>query len=196
MFSYIKGFLLNLKNIKEKISKNDLSSLPLLGNTKLPTNFNCKFYFQKVDELFNEFERRFLDFKKFEKQFRILSNPFQKIQYPPGEIDDELIYLNESEFEKGRFYNKSNSEDELVDYYKNLSSSDYPKLKLFSEKHLTIFGSTYDCEKLFPKITLNKNIYRSRLTEDNLNNVMRLLTKDEIQILDMMKVDKNQVKKY
>ena len=124
---------MNLKNIKEKISKNDLSSLPLLGNTKLPTNFNCKFYFQKVDELFNEFERRFLDFKKFEKQFRILSNPFQKIQDPPGEIEDELIYLNESEFEKGRFYNKSNSEDELVDYYKNLSSSDYPKLKLFSE---------------------------------------------------------------
>ena len=81
----------------------------------------------------NEFERRFLDFKKFEKQFRILSNPFQKIQDPPGEIEDELIYLNESEFEKGRFYNKSNSEDELVDYYKNLSSSDYPKLKLFSE---------------------------------------------------------------
>ena len=74
-----------------------------------------------------------MDFKKFEKQFRILSNPFQKIQDPPGEIEDELIYLNESEFEKGRFYNKSNSEDELVDYYKNLSSSDYPKLKLFSE---------------------------------------------------------------
>ena len=100
-FSDIKGFLLNLKNIKEKISKNDLSSLPLLGNTKLPTNFNCKFYFQKVDELLNEFEKRFLDFKKFEKQFRILSNPFQKIQDPPGEIEDELIYLNESEFEKG-----------------------------------------------------------------------------------------------
>ena len=116
MFSDIKGFLLNLKNIKEKISKNDLSSLPLLGNTKLPTNFNCKFYCQKVDELLNEFERRFLDFKKFEKQFRILSNPFQKIQDPPGEIEDELIYLNESEFEKGRFYNKSNIEDKLVDF--------------------------------------------------------------------------------
>ena len=42
-----------------------------------------------------------MDFKKFEKQFRILSNPFQKIQDPPGEIEDELIYLNESEFEKG-----------------------------------------------------------------------------------------------
>ena len=144
----------------------------------------------------NEFEKRFLDFKKFEKQFRILSNQFQKIQDPPGEIEDELIYLNESEFEKGRFYNKSNSEDELVDYYKNLSSSDYPKLKLFSEKHLTIFGSTYDCEKLFSKLTLNKNRYRSRLTEDNLNNVMNILTKDEIHILEMMKVDKNQVNKY
>ena len=83
-----------------------------------------------------------------------------------------------------------------MDYYKNLSSSDYPKLKLFSEKHLTIFGSTYDFEQLFSKITLNKNRYRSRLTEDNLNNVMNLLTKDEIHILDMMKVDKNQVKKY
>ena len=81
----------------------------------------------------NEFEKRFLDFKKFEKQFRILSNPFQHIQNPPGEIEDELIYLNESEFEKGRFYNKSNSEDKLVDYYKNLSSSDYTKLKLFYE---------------------------------------------------------------
>ena len=42
-----------------------------------------------------------MDFKKFEKQFRILSNPFQKIKDPPGEIEDELIYLNESEFEKG-----------------------------------------------------------------------------------------------
>ena len=135
-------------------------------------------------------------FKKFEKQFRILSNKFHKIEDTQGEIEDELIYLNESEFEKGRFYNKSNSEDKLVDYYKNLSSSDYPKLKLFSEKHLTIFGSTYDCEKLFSKLTLNKNRYRSRLTEDNLNNVMNLLTKDEIHILDMMKVDKNQVKKY
>ena len=41
-----------------------------------------------------------MDFKKFEKQFRIISNPFQKIQDPPGEIEDELIYLNESEFEK------------------------------------------------------------------------------------------------
>ena len=81
----------------------------------------------------NEFEKRFFDFKKFEKQFRIVSNPFHKIKDPPGEIEDELIYLNESEFEKGRFYNKSNSEDKLVDYYKNISSSDYHELKLFSE---------------------------------------------------------------
>ena len=124
MFSDIKGFLLNLKILEKNILRNGLSSLPLLDNKKLPTEFNFKFYYQKVDELLNEFERRFLDFKKFEKQFRILSNPFQKIQDPPGEIEDELIYLNESYFEKGRFYNNSNSEDKLVDYYKNLSSSD------------------------------------------------------------------------
>ena len=97
----------------------------------------------------NEFERRFLDFKKFEKQFRILSNPFQKIQDPQGEIEDELIYLNESEFEKGRFYNKSNSEDELVDYYKNLSSSDYPKLKLFSEKNNNMWLNIWLWEVVF-----------------------------------------------
>ena len=57
-------------------------------------------------------------------------------------------------FEKNLGYyqiHKSNSEDKLVDYYKNLSSSDYPKLKLFSEKHLTIFVSTYDCEQFFER---------------------------------------------
>ena len=68
MFSDIKGFLLNLTNIKEKIFINDMYSLPLLGNKKLPNDFNFYFYYQKVDELLNEFERRFLDFKKFEKQ--------------------------------------------------------------------------------------------------------------------------------
>ena len=59
MFSDIKVFLLNLKNIKGKILRNDLSSLPLLGNKKLPTEFNCKFYYQKLHELFNEFEKYF-----------------------------------------------------------------------------------------------------------------------------------------
>ena len=78
MFSDIKGFLLNLKNIKEKISKNDLSSLPLLGNEKNLTNFNCKFYFQKVDELLNEFEKRFLDFKSLKNNLGYYQIHFRK----------------------------------------------------------------------------------------------------------------------
>ena len=63
--------------------------------------------------------------------------------------------------------------------------------EVISEKHLTIFGSTYDCENLFSKLTLSKNRYRSKLTEDNLNHVMNVLSKDEIQILEMMKLYSN-----
>ena len=63
--------------------------------------------------------------------------------------------------------------------------------EVFPKKHLAIFGSTYDCENLFSKITLKKNRYRSKLTEDNLNHVMNVLSKDEIQILEMMKLDNN-----
>ena len=77
MFSDIKGFLLNIKNIKEKISKNDLSSLPLLVNENI-TNFNCKFYFQKVYELLNEFEKRFLDFKSLKNNLRYYQIHFRK----------------------------------------------------------------------------------------------------------------------
>ena len=107
-----------------------MSSLPLIHNKTFNTEFNSKFYYKMVDELLNEFENIFLYFKNVYKKFRILSNPFQNIEEPPRDIEYELIYLNNSEFERG-FYNNSNSEDKLVDYYKNLSYSDYPCMKLF-----------------------------------------------------------------
>ena len=52
----------------------------------------------------------------------------------------------------------------------------YPMLIDHAKKMANIFGSTYVCEQLFSKMKFTKNKMRTNLTDDHLNESLRLAT--------------------
>ncbi|KAK0153315.1 General transcription factor II-I repeat domain-containing protein 2A [Merluccius polli] len=62
----------------------------------------------------------------------------------------------------------------LLDFYKvYVSAEDFPILRR-ALKFASLFGTTFCCEQLFSKLTLAKTRFRSRLTDPNLENQLRV----------------------
>ncbi|XP_069022955.1 B-cell receptor CD22-like [Embiotoca jacksoni] len=51
----------------------------------------------------------------------------------------------------------------------------------FRERTMCLFGSTYLCEKLFSTLNFNKSKYRSRLTDDHLQAILRVSTASSLK---------------
>jgi len=79
-------------------------------------------------------------------------------------------------------YNEKYSKTEIDSTYydefwlKYVSEKKYPTLKLLIVKMCTMFGSTYVCESAFSKMNYIKNKFRSRLTSEHLQMMMKIAT--------------------
>ncbi|KOX71823.1 General transcription factor II-I repeat domain-containing protein 2B [Melipona quadrifasciata] len=59
-------------------------------------------------------------------------------------------------------------EMDLTQFYKYLPEDKYGQLKSCAPEFISVFGSTYQCEKTFSKMKYVKSQYRSLLTDDHL----------------------------
>ncbi|XP_025406393.1 EPM2A-interacting protein 1-like [Sipha flava] len=78
-------------------------------------------------------------------------------------------------------YNEKYSKTEIDSTYdefwlKYVSEKKYPTLKLLTVKMCTMFGTTYVCESAFSKMNCIKNKFRSRLTNEHLEMMMKIAT--------------------
>ncbi|KAL3969674.1 KRAB domain-containing zinc finger protein [Sarotherodon galilaeus] len=62
----------------------------------------------------------------------------------------------------------------LIDFYAALPNDTYPNIKKHTMKMSTLFSSTYICEQTFSRMKLLKTLMRSRLTDEHLDQCLRL----------------------
>jgi 17beta-estradiol 17-dehydrogenase/3beta-hydroxysteroid 3-dehydrogenase/mitotic-spindle organizing protein 1 len=59
-------------------------------------------------------------------------------------------------------------------FYKCLSDSKFPNIKGLATKMLTVFGSTYICERTFSRMKLIISKFHTRMTDDHLHHCLRI----------------------
>uniref|UniRef100_A0A8C5BW02 SPIN-DOC-like zinc-finger domain-containing protein n=1 Tax=Gadus morhua TaxID=8049 RepID=A0A8C5BW02_GADMO len=119
-----------------------------------------------------EFEHRFSDFRNHEKSINLFQNPFSCVPAEePAEMHFELIDLQESSEARAAYCDRN-----LIEFYKALSPATYPALLQHAIRMVSLFGSTYICEKTFSTMAINQSKLRSRLTDSHLHDVLRIAT--------------------
>ena len=125
-----------------------------------------------LKKLREEFEHRFSDFRNHEKSINLFQNPFSCVPAEePAEMQFELIDLQESSEARAAYRDRN-----LIEFYKGLSPATYPALLQHANRMVSVFGSTYICEKTFSTMAINKSKLRSRLTDGHLHDVLRIAT--------------------
>lgn len=64
----------------------------------------------------------------------------------------------------------------LGNFYQQLNKDRFREIRAFAKKMLSLFGSTYLCEKTISVMNLNKSRVRARLTESYLRDILRTNT--------------------
>lgn len=136
-------------------------------------------YSDHLVELKNNFEIRFSDFRKIQPIALFISNPF--VDTNISEISQQIANMLNK--------NSSDLEMEIIDFQSDLqlktriSQTDfwilvdekkYPLLKETFQRLNSCFGSTYLCESGFSTMNLLKSKFRSRITNEHLNDCMNL----------------------
>lgn len=135
-------------------------------------NQNCAFsqYCDKIQKIKDEFDNRFKDFKVEQKMFSLFTGIFSfEIEQAPVSLQMELIDLQNDSILKEKY-----REVGIPKIYSYLGQK-YPDIKKFAAQILCYFGSTYLCEQLFSCMKLNKTAHRSRLTDENLSTIMKVV---------------------
>ena len=89
----------------------------------------------------------------------------------------ELVDLQCNDLLRSKF---RDCDDVVTFYQKYLPEQQFPELRKHAKKLCCLFGSTFICEQLFSKLKFIKSINRTRLTDDHLNDVLRIATTDII----------------
>lgn len=133
-------------------------------------------YAIKIIELKSEFEERFSDFYRFEKEFALFISPFSySAENADTNIQHELIELQCDSMLQSKY-----QEIGVPEFYKFLPSHQFPEIKKFVARIMAMFGSTYICEQLFSIMKINKSSHRSRLTDEHLSALMKVTAAQEI----------------
>lgn len=171
------AFNLKLSLWVTQLSNGDTSHFPLLTALRATEhNADLNQYKDKITELLQEFERRFQDFIKLEKEFAFFRSPFTvNASDMPTDIQLEIIDLQCDSGMKQKFASVG-----LDTFYQYLLPG-YPKLTTLAAKVLSMFGTTYLCEQVFSVMNLNKTKHRSRLTNAHLNDIVKCAAAQDLQ---------------
>uniref|UniRef100_A0A096MCI3 HAT C-terminal dimerisation domain-containing protein n=1 Tax=Poecilia formosa TaxID=48698 RepID=A0A096MCI3_POEFO len=145
----------SLQEIMARFPQNDISA-------------QIRRYAADISSLAEEFQQRFRDFAAIEKEITIFSAPFSVVpDDAPYDLQLALIELQCDAESRSRHQHLA-----LVDFYRQLDKDRFRKIQTF----LSLFGSTYLCEKTFSVMNINKNSMRTRLTDSDLCDILRVKT--------------------
>lgn len=178
----IFSFQVKLQLFQKDISEKTLNHFPRLKKVTVDCDLKAlDMYKTKLCSLFDDFQIRFADLKSLKPSFAFLLNPFGidviKNGFPllkcilfettKGEL--QLIELQADEGLK-MLHVSANS---INEFWKNVPSEKYGLLKIAACRLLSIFGSTYNVESLYSTMKYVKSQYRSVLTNEHLNELLR-----------------------
>lgn len=140
-----------------------------------------------LEKLKSAFQERFTDFKKIENVVQLVNNSFSLtpngawtseaadvFKSNKAALQLEIIAFQEDVALKDIYVQVSKTLGSDQFWIKNVCEIKYPELRALAIKLCTMFGSTYVCEAGFSKMNFMKNRHRSKLTNDHLNNLMRI----------------------
>lgn len=187
LFSEIRGFSKKIDLFTEDIS-GALLHFPLLKSVcESNEDIDITEFTDFMNKLKLEFQRRFTDFNKIENVVQLLNNSFSLkpngvwtseasdiFKSNKAALQMEIIEFQEDFVLKDIFSKVPDTLECDQFWIKYVSDKKYPELKTLAIKLCTMFGSTYVCEAAFSRMTFIKNRYRSRLTDDHLDTLMRI----------------------
>lgn len=110
--------------------------------------FPHEFAGDTFSELKKQFQQRFSDLDASAEDISRFENPFNcTIEELPPNLQLEVINLQCDNMLKGKF-----QENNLTEFYKCLPSDEYGELRSYARGLISVFGSTYLCEKTFSKM--------------------------------------------
>ena len=172
MHSTLQAFKTKLSLWEMQMRKENLSHFPSCQTMKerLSTAvFPTAQFADKLNILAADFRRRFADFEAQKCTFQLLGNPFAvDVESAPPDLQMELIELQ--------------CNDTLKEKYERVGAAEFARfipdtmaeLRIQAAQTLSMFGSTYLCERLFPLMKLNKTSHRSPLTDQHLHSFLRI----------------------
>ncbi|XP_066941420.1 general transcription factor II-I repeat domain-containing protein 2B-like [Macrobrachium rosenbergii] len=176
-YENIRSFKLKLSLWETQLSNGDTSHFPCLTAMHVTgLNADLDQYKDKITGLLQEFERRFQIFSELENEFAFFRSPFTvKASDMPADIQLEVIDLQCDSNMKQKFASVG-----LDTFYQYLLPG-YPKLTSLAAKILSMFGTTYLCEKAFSVMNLNKTKHHSRLTNGHLNDIVKCVATQDLK---------------
>ncbi|XP_071053567.1 EPM2A-interacting protein 1-like [Onthophagus taurus] len=132
--------------------------------------------------LSNEFKSRFQDLRYIKNSLLLMENPWHlettsvtqlaSFGCDYAKIFDEYIeFKNDTSLEA--IFKEKREGQEYNEFWRVVPEK-YKHLQNCALLLLTLFASTYICEPSFSKMKYAKNIYRNRLTDSHLDDVLRI----------------------
>lgn len=170
MYSIVKSYRQKFSLFETQITLNKFDHFPCckkfqtIAKSPFPKKFAADIFFKLKLQL----EQRFSDLDANAKEISIFQNPFEcTIDELPSELQLEVIDLQNDDTLKTKFKGM-----DLTQFYEYLSENEYGQLKSYARGFISVFGSTYQCEKTFSKMKYTKSQYRSLLTDDHLQTTL------------------------
>ncbi|KAF7243378.1 General transcription factor II-I repeat domain-containing protein 2 [Varanus komodoensis] len=169
LYSRIKAFGTKLLLFQRHLSQTQASTthFPLLQEimTSFPQNnmsAQIRRYEADISSLAEEFQQHFRDFAAIEKEITLFSSPFF---VDPDDAPDHL-QLELIELQCDAKCRSRHQQLPLVNFYRQLDKDRFQEIRTFAKKMLSLFGSTYLCEKTFSVMNANKN--RQKVIENRI----------------------------
>ena len=176
MYDHVKSFKVKLRLWNKQICNGNFIHFPALKSLKKIESNSLTIYSGILNELLQQFETRFKDFKALEPQFQIFSTPFAvDVESVAEEIQMELVELQCDSILKQKYFDVG-----ILEFYTFLQQERFPRLHSLAVKIIAMFGSTYLCEQLFSLTKFNKSSTRSKLSDEHLQATLRLATSQNI----------------
>lgn len=195
-----------LKIYTEEFSNNDLTSFPCfhhLIQEDSEEEINLQPFIELLTVLRHDFSTRFNDFRKFRSPFRLVENPWSittadvtglSIFGPEiRNLKNELIDLQQDSELEGIFQEKRKT-NSILEFWNTVPEKQFENLVSCAYKILCLFGSTYICEMTFSKIKFIKGKHRSRLTNVNLENLLRICVANQPARIDKIVEESSRVR--
>lgn len=147
--------------------------------SEIPDSDFTKFTIQ-IESLIHELDKRFTDFASVRQMAEVFYQPLScNVSQQLPDIQLELCDLQSDS-------SALNSPDPMK-FWKLVSIEKYPTLKIKILRYLSMFGSSYICECSFSAMNSIKSKKRVNLSDENLENLLRVATsKTEINLEEVM----------
>lgn len=167
----VTAFKMKLQLFENQLKQQNFFNFPYLQKLREKTPDKPLDYSDQIKTLLNEFNRRFQDFEKNEVNLKLFADPFSiPLEQAPENFKMELIDLITSDTLKSNYRDL-----DILNFFKTLPP-EFINLKDNALRYASMFGSTYICEQTFSLMNINKSKIRNRLSDKNLESVLRVST--------------------